>query len=376
MKLLHVFSTLAVGGAQTRFVQLVGALPAGYRHLVLAMDHDYAAVEQLALNGTVEKIDLAYDKKQTLRSLLLFRRAISRIRPDLLVTYNWGAIEWGLVNLPLPICPHMTVLDGFGPEEATASLPRRVRLRRLVYGRAAAVVVPSRKLETLAVNGWTLPAKLVRYLPNGIDTDRFGHPPDTAALDQFGLRGQTQLIGTLAALRPEKNLVRLLDAFHATSGMFPNARLVIIGEGPERAKLEQHAAALGIAERVHLIGNMANPERILGALSIYALSSDTEQMPISLIEAMAAGLPVASVDVGDVTQMVSPENRPFVQGTDAAALGASLARLLAAPAHGMSLGAANRAIARERFEKRTMVAAYDRLFHEAIGSTPAGRTQT
>ena len=95
---------------------------------------------------------------------------------------------------------------------------------------------------------------------------------------------------------------------------------------------------------------------------MFALSSDTEQMPMSVLEAMAAGLPVAATDVGDVAAMLAEDNRPFVTPPDDAALAGAMATLLDRPALGKSIGAANRARAAREFDEATMVRAYAALF--------------
>lgn len=130
------------------------------------------------------------------------------------------------------------------------------------------------------------------------------------------------------------------------------------------------ARDLGVADRVTFAGHQA-PERLLGAFAVYALSPDTEQMPISLIEAMAAALPVAAVDVGDVKAMLASENTPFVVAKDAAALAGALARLPADPALGRRLGEANARRARAEFDQARMFAAYDALYSGQPLAAPA-----
>ena len=125
----------------------------------------------------------------------------------------------------------------------------------------------------------------------------------------------TPVIGTVAALREEKNISRLMHAF----AMLPAGRLVIVGDGPQRPALEALAASLGVAERVCFAGHHLDTAAFYAQFDIFALSSDTEQMPLSVIEAMASGLPVVSTDVGDVRLMVASENIPFVTGLDDAA---------------------------------------------------------
>ena len=169
------------------------------------------------------------------------------------------------------------------------------------------------------------------------------------------------MIGTVAALRPEKNLGRLLRAF----ALLPEgcqARLVIAGDGPERAALEALARELGVAERVQFTGHVADPARLYGGFDLFALSSDTEQMPLTVLEAMAAGLPVVATEVGDVRAMLCPENDPFVGPKEAAALAERLRDLLADAALRQRIGAANRAKAERDFDEQGMFHAWRALF--------------
>jgi glycosyltransferase involved in cell wall biosynthesis len=168
----------------------------------------------------------------------------------------------------------------------------------------------------------------------------------------------------VAALRPEKNLARLLRAFALVRALRP-CRLVIAGGGPERAGLEALAGELGVAGEVDFPGHVADTPALYAGFDAFALSSDTEQMPISVLEAMAAGLPVAATDVGDVRAMLAPENGAEVVAQDAAALAAALAGLLADPARRALLGAANRRRAEADFDQETMFAAWHALFRFA-----------
>ncbi len=142
----------------------------------------------------------------------------------------------------------------------------------------------------------------------------------------------------------------------------PPGRLVIVGDGPERAGLEALAASLGIAPRVSFLGHIADPAPLYGGFDLFALSSDTEQMPIAVIEAMTAGLPVAATEVGDVRGMLAEENAPWIGPRDDSALAASLAALLGDAALRARVGAANRARALATFDQERMFAAYAALF--------------
>ncbi len=194
-----------------------------------------------------------------------------------------------------------------------------------------------------------MPAGRVRYLPNGIDLSRF-----EVAAERW--EGAGPVIGTVATLRAEKRIDRLIAAVRR----LPEARLLVIGDGPERAALESAAADLGA--RVRFAGHVAEPAALLRGLDLFALSSDTEQMPLSVLEAMAAGLPVVATDVGDVRAVLAPEQAPYVVGREAAALADAARMLLADAALRARLGAANRARVAEVFDQAAMVRAWEAVF--------------
>ena len=354
--LLHVFPTFAVGGSQMRFAQLVKLHGSRYRHTVIALDGNFDMANRLA--GTaLDCRKLQFDKRHLIAGWRLFRQTLRNIGPDVLLTYNWGAMEWALINRMGPALHHVHIEDGFGPEEAKTQLRRRVWARRLALaGRNTVVVLPSRNLERIALDVWSLPEARVRYIPNGVDCARFAVPPRAA-------EGGPTVIGTVASLRREKNIARLIDAFAAiASQRGPGAlELIIVGDGAERAGLEALARQRGVTDQVRFAGQSNQPESWLAQMDIFALSSDTEQMPLSLLEAMAAGLAVVATDVGDVAQMVSAENQAYVVPARDADFAAALAALIDDPAGQRALGQANQKKARETFDQDVMAARYAQI---------------
>src|SRR5690606_35623413 len=117
------------------------------------------------------------------------------------------------------------------------------------------------------------------------------------------------VVGTLAGLREVKDLPMLVTA---VGGLKSKAQLVIVGEGPERGAILDTVENMGVEKTVLLPGFVPEPLRYVGLFDIFAVSSKSEQQPIGVMEAMAAGLPIASVPVGDVAQMVAPENQNFI----------------------------------------------------------------
>ena len=126
---------------------------------------------------------------------------------------------------------------------------------------------------------------------------------------------------------------------------------------------------MGLSHRVIFTGAIEEPARLLGAFDVFAISSNTEQMPISVLEAMAAGLPVAGVDVGDIKDMVSPDNGPFIVNKDSNLLAGALLTLLSDNKTRSRVGMANRQRVRKQYALAEMVRSYTELYLKLIHST-------
>ena len=294
--LLHVFPTFAVGGAQMRFVALANSFGPAYRHIVIALDGDDSCRGRLHAGVDAAFPSVPAIKGDPIGAARQARRVLRDLRPDLLITSNWGSIDWAIGNGAIGngaigngamgdfgrIAPHLHMEDGFGPEERARQLPRRVWTRRLMLRRSR-VILPSRTLLRLATETWRLPPSRLHYVPNGVDLARFAPDPARRARSPAG----GVVIGTVAALRPEKNVARLLRAVGQVIASPPElpapARLVVVGDGPERPRLEQLARDLGIAGAVTFLGQTDDPAPFYRDFDLFALSSDTEQMPLSVL---------------------------------------------------------------------------------------------
>lgn len=351
--LLHVFPSFAAGGAQIRMVQLANGMGRAWRHAIVALDGDTGCASRLDPSLDVTFVPPPDGTGGLGGRLMAIRRALRRLRPDLLITSNWGSIEWALADR-IPLVPHIHMEDGFGREERDRQLPRRVITRRVALGRSM-VVVPSRTLERIALSQWRLARRRLAYVPNGVDLARF-RPVEA--------RGEgLPVIGCVAGLRAEKALSRLLEASRRVAETCPH-RLLIVGDGPERGTLEAKAAEFGLD--VRFAGAVADPAPLYRQMDVFCLTSDTEQMPISVIEAMASGLPVVTTRVGDIAEMVAAENRPYLADRSAETVADCLLATIRDDALRQRLGAANRARAEAEFSEAAMVRSWETIFGRSL----------
>lgn len=366
-RLLHVHGSFSLGGKEARAVRLMNLWGDRAHHsIVSAAPHLMSARDAIGTGLTVDFPDAPpLAGKLGLKRFKAIARFLSGY--DLILSYNWGAmdavmahrIHAGSLQLP-PLIHHE---DGFNADEANGLKPQRNLYRRVALQRAHALVIPSIRLDVIARKVWRQPEAKIHLIRNGIDTARYAQPSDPGAIPALNRTPGKLLAGTLAGLRAVKNIPRLVRAIAPHRDRL---QLVIVGEGPERDAILAEARSHGLDD-ICMAGFMPEPWRFMGLFDMFALSSDSEQFPISLVEAMAAGLPVASMDVGDVANMVAPENRALVV-PDEAALAAALGMLAADQALRQRLGEANRHRAQRDFTEAAMVDAYASLYGQALSS--------
>ncbi len=372
VRILHCHSTFSLGGKEARAVRLMNEWGGAAEHTILsAMPGRLAARDAVGRGIAAHYPDDAPPLAGRPTPLRLRRLARYMRGFDLVLTYNWGAFDAVMARRLWGGPPLVHHEDGFNEDEAERLNPKRSLYRRIGLPAAHRLVVPSERLERIALGEWKQPRGRVDRIPNGIPVARYRRAEKPAIPGLAPGEGEI-VIGTVAGLRAVKNLPRLVRAFAAMSEKI--ARLVIVGEGPESERIAAEARRLGVAARLHMPGFLADPAGWIGAFDIFALSSDSEQFPISMIEAMAAGLPVVATNVGDIEAMLPPDNRPLVVAReDEAGFAAALDSLAARPDLRRAIGRANLEKAAADYDEAAMIARYAALYGAAIGRPGAFR---
>ncbi|MES2988157.1 MAG: glycosyltransferase family 4 protein [Pseudomonadota bacterium] len=368
--ILHLHSTFNLGGKEARAVRLMNAFGDKARHTIVSAMPDQLAARDAIAKGI--KYEIAMDPpplsgRPSVKRYETIARYLKRF--DLVLTYNWGAIDGVMAarvfgkDMP-PIVHHE---DGFNADEAVRLNPVRNMYRRIALPAANALVVPSEKLQHIAITQWRQPADRLRRIPNGVQTGLF-YPAktDPRLIPQLQKRKPGEIfIGAVAGLRPVKDLPMLV---RACAGLNSRFKLVIVGEGPERQAILDAAEGMGIEDNVILTGFLPQPHKYMGLFDIFALSSSSEQAPLSVIEAMAAGLPVVAPDVGDISAMVCEYNRKYIAPERTEVLLRDRIEIFAQHTDlRQYVGAANRERARALYDEGEMVSSYARLYAEAMG---------
>jgi glycosyltransferase involved in cell wall biosynthesis len=285
----------------------------------------------------------------------MLRRKAADAGTELLSVPDRGPLDWTIVPKMLELCRHHKVAVWHGHDYKTNALglilnrwhPMRLvttvhgwvrqTLRTPVYYAVDRACLPryervycvSPDLHERCV-ALGVPESRCELLENGIDVDAYQRLCDTAAAkERLGLPPARPVIGAAGRLSPEKGFDLLLQAAADLRRRGHDLSVLIAGEGPERARLEHLARALGLGDRCRLLGYRADLRPIYEAMDVYALSSHREGLPNVLLEAMAMGVPVAATRINGVPRLVADgDNGLLVPPGDAAALAEVLGRLL------------------------------------------------
>jgi glycosyltransferase involved in cell wall biosynthesis len=368
LNILHLHSSFSLGGKEARAVRLMNAFGDRARHTIVSGVPDQLGARAAIAKGIRYEIAQAPPPLTGKPSVARYEAIAGYMRRfDLVLTYNWGAIDGVMARRVFPkgAPPLIHHEDGFNADEAVRLNRIRNLYRRFALPAAHALVVPSHVLEGIALGTWQQPRDRVHRISNGIPTMRYAEKPDPKAIPGFVKRKDELVIGTVAGLRAVKDLPLLV---RAVGGLPGKVKLVIVGEGPEEDTIRDAADAMFLGDQLVMPGFLRDPHRFIGLFDVFALSSRSEQQPIVVMEAMAAGLPIVSPPVGDVPTMVSDENRPYLtQDRYEVTLRDRMKWLQDSPDNRVAIGWANQQRARMVFDESAMIAAYATLYSTAVG---------
>jgi sugar transferase (PEP-CTERM/EpsH1 system associated) len=298
-------------------------------------------------------------------------RLLRSERVDILHTHLFGSNSLGRLLGRLGGVPVV-----IAHEHWSTISPRQAQIDRLLYRLSSRIIVPSEASKQLVMQTEKIPAGAISVLYNGVDTSRY-MPPSTEAhaeaRREFGIEDGDLLVGVVGRLSPEKGGVdNLIRATHRLREQHKNVRLLIVGDGPFRAGLEKldaelHEANSGRASPIIFAGARQDIPRLLGAMDMFVLPSLNEALPIVILEAMAARLPVVATRVGGVPEIVQDgATGLLVAPGDEVELLAALNRLAEDKALRARLADAGREQVRARFTIEQMVRNLEIIYEELL----------
>jgi glycosyltransferase involved in cell wall biosynthesis len=337
---MFVITSMPVGGAETLLVELVRRLDRSrFSPELCCLKHPGPLGEVLA--AEIPAFSGLLRNKYDIRVLGRLRRLLGDRRIDAVVTVGtggdkmfWGRLAAWLAGVPV-IC---SALHSTG-------LPDHVeRLNRLLAPITDAFVAVAGPHGRHLAEHEGCPAARIVVIPNGVDVERFRPAAADASLRvALGLPQAVAVIGIVAALRPEKQHELFLHAAVLVHRQSPECRFLIVGDGPQRAKLEALAGDLGLAGVVHFLGTRDDVPQLLALMDVFVLTSKMEANPVSILEAMASGKPVVATRVGSVPETVLDGRTGYLVAPGSAdEVAAKVLELLGDPVRAAAMGKAGR----------------------------------
>ena len=389
--ILHVTSRLNVGGL-ARLVLAVGERlnPERFRFLLVTgrvggAEGDLLQVEHRNHVPMVVVPELGRNPHpwQDVVAAWKLRAIIRRLRPRIVHTHAAKAGVLGRLmarSAGVPICVHSYHGHLFSGYFGPATSRGIVQIERMLGRLTDAVAVPSvTQQREIAEHYQIVASSRVHVIPYGVDTKFLGHRLDRAVCRaKFSIPVSGRVIGAVGRLAPVKNHQLLVESFArlASEAGFEDLHLLIVGGGECLAKIEAQVAALPLAGRVHFAGWLGDLREAYSAMDVLALTSRNEGMPVAVMEAMAAGVPVVSTVAGGVVDLITHERDGLlVPEAEPGAFAAALRRVLADPALGASLGAQARQLIHGRHSEEVHARSLEALYEQLLAARGHGGPQ-
>ena len=363
LRVLIVVDSLNVGGAERHVVDLALALHREGHAVTVACSVPGSLAEPLEaaripvrpLLGRIVKRRVSLPYARALRKLLE-RERFDLVHAHIYASAAASALATAGTGVPLVITEHTEALwQGRGGQ----------LFSRWVYRRTSRVIAVSDAIRRRLVERDGVPPDGITLLPNSVPPVRQAHGDAMPLPSDLG--GEGPVVGVVARLQPEKGVASFLKAASHVARELPEARFVVVGDGPLREDLLGLAEDLGVRDQVHFLGFRPDAQALLELMDVVAVPSVSEGTPLIVLEAMSAGVPVVASRVGGIPGQIRPGREGLlVPPGDAKALGNALLSLLRDPERAWRMGEAGRLRAETEFSHETMVRKVEGLYREAL----------
>jgi sugar transferase (PEP-CTERM/EpsH1 system associated) len=371
IKILHVLDSLAIGGMERVVIDVVNGLDGGrFSQVICCVSRLGEAAQQV--RGEVRCYDMGKGAKRDLLMPLRLARVLRRERPDIVHTQSWSGIDGVIAG---KIAGGARIVHS----EHGRNLPyihfeplKRKLARRAIYHLADVVFTVSEETRDYYCRETGFPRERMRVIPNGVPVARFEAAQANGARGELGVAADDFVIGIVSRLNPTKDILTLARAFARLycGQREPRLKLLIVGDGEGRAELENFAAEQGLKHAIIFAGLRQDVPRLLRAMDVFALSSLSEGMPITVLEAMCAALPVVATRVGANPELIAEGETGFlVEPRADEQMAERLARLMVDRGLARRFGAAGRRKVEQQYSLDVMLRRYEELYLSLMSRT-------
>lgn len=383
MKIVFLITRADIGGAQGHLFSLLDKMRHSFNsHLVVGSHGPLVdRVSQIGVPVTVvPSLVRSISPAKDLRALLELYKILRAIRPALVSIHSSKAGFLGRLAARMAKVPAIVfTAHGWAFTEGKPYWQRYVyaQAERLAGALTTKIICVSDYDRCLALKWKIAPSEKIDCIYNGVDAEPYLNAQGMNVRREFRL-GDACVLTTVGRLAAEKDFPTLFHAVHCMTDL--NVKVLLVGEGPLRRKVENFIARKGLQERVVMTGMRRDIPEILAASDIFVLTSRWEGLPLTVIEAMCAGLPVVASKVGGVPELVQEGvTGHLVQPRDPRELCDTLRTLICDARRRDVMGNAGRMRAMERFAGDSMIestrTAFEQLLSKEAGSLAGARKE-
>ncbi len=362
LRVMFAITSMPIGGAETLLVNLVRGLDRSrFKPEICCLKEPGPLGEMLQREIAVHSGLLA--SKYDLRIWKRLRTLMRRRRIDAVVTVGAGdKMFWGRLcawSEGVPVV--LSALHSTGWPDGVG------RLNRYLTPMTDGFIAVAQQHGRYLIEQERFPAAKVHVIANGVDAHRFCPNPVAreAVRRDLRLHGDVPVIGIVAALRQEKNHLLFVRAAKLIQQAVPDARFLVVGDGPQRQQIQTAVASAGLQEHVLMLGARSDIPDLLAAMDVFVLSSHIEANPVSILEAMATELPVVATRVGSVPETVDEGQTGYLVACgDAEAIARHCLHLVSRPDVAQQFGQRARSTVEQRWSLGHMVREYERLISD------------
>jgi glycosyltransferase involved in cell wall biosynthesis len=358
VKILHIISSGGMYGAEAVILNLSRTLNEGGHSAVLAVfsnsSNPNLQLHEAAVNEGIESHLVPCEGQIDRTVLTRIRDLAAKTNPDVVHTHGYKADIYAYFAMRKSHIPLVSTCHGWIDLNATVALYGIAD--RIVLRRFAAVVAVSDEVKRKLIEAGVSENR-IHLVRNGIDLRPFDHAQPSLRSDSTN--DDSLIVGLIGRLSIEKGVDNFLEAAARVLSELPTTKFVVIGEGPDRDKLESLIDNLKIRDNASMLGRRTDMPSIYASLDIMVSSSRQEGLPIAILEGMASSLPIVATAVGEVPTLISTdETGVLVPSQDVQALASATVTLLQNPAERQRLGSAARRLIEEAYSAGRMTNEY------------------